>query len=210
MESVLDLADAARLTTEIKKVMKNLIKPAVLAAVTAALVWLPLQTQAQGQGGGGRRGNRGNFDPAQMRQRMMDNFRENLGVKSDDEWAVIEPRIQKVMDTQRETRSGMGMRGMFGFGGRRGGPPGGADAQNADQGQNQRRRNFGPQPSPAAQALEQAITSNASSETIKAKLDAYRAERKQNEAKLEEARTDLKKVLSLKQEAQMVMAGLLE
>jgi len=189
--------------------MKRLLKPAVLAVVTAVLAWLPVQGQAQGGGGGG--GGRGNFNPEEMRQRMMDNYRETLGVKNDDEWKVIEPRIQKVMEARRDVGFGMGMRGMMG--GRRGGQGGQAGGDNAEQNQNRRRAGgggFGGQPSPAAQALQQAIDSNASADTIKAKLAAYRDDRKDKEAKLEQARADLKKVLSVKQEAQLVMAGLLE
>src|ERR1041385_4905373 len=96
--------------------MKRLL--AVLAALTA-LVWLPIQTQAQQ--GGGR-----NMDPEQMRQRMMDGYKQALDIKSDDEWKAIEPRVTKVMDARREVGFGGGMRGMFG--GRRGGAGGGGGA----------------------------------------------------------------------------------
>jgi hypothetical protein len=174
----------------------------MLAAVTAILVWLPIQGRAQGGGGG-----RGNFNPEEMRARMMEGYKTALDVKDDEAWKAIEPRIQKVLDARRDVGfgGGMGMRGMMG--GRRGG--GGGD--NADQGQNQnRRRNMGGQTNPAAQALQQAIDSNASPETIKAKLTAYRDDRKDKEAKLEAARADLKKILSVKQEAALVVAGVLE
>ncbi len=187
--------------------MNRLLKPTVLAAVTAILVWLPIQSQAQGGGGGGR-GGRGDFNPEEMQRRMMEGYREGLNVTSDDEWKVIEPRIQKVLDARREVgfggMMGMGMRGAFG---RRGGPGG----DNADQPQNQqRRRGFGGQQSAAAQELQRAIESNAPADTIKAKLAAYRADRKEKEAKLQQAREELRKVLSVKQEAQAVLAGLLE
>src|SRR5262245_13173759 len=65
---------------------------------------------------------RGNFDPEQMRQRMMERYRESLEVKNDDEWKLIETRITKVTDAQRDARSGMmSAFGRGGFGGRRGG-----------------------------------------------------------------------------------------
>jgi hypothetical protein len=175
--------------------MKNILKPALLGVAAALLVWIPTHTQAQG---------RGNFDPEQMRQQMMDRYKEALDVKSDDEWKVIEPRIQKVLDARREVGFG-GMRGMFGP--RRGGGQGG---ENADQGQNQRRRAFGAQSSPAAQALQKAIDSNAPADEIKSKLAAYRDDRKQKQENLEKAQEDLKKVLKSKQEAAAVLAGLLE
>jgi hypothetical protein len=136
---------------------------------------------------------------------MMDNIRESMAVKSDDEWKVIEPRIQKVMDARQAVGFGGGMRGFA----RRGGPGGGGDnANNADQ--QRTRRNFGGEQSQAAQDLQSAIESGASADTIKAKLAAYRDDRKDKQAKLDQARADLKKVLTVKQEAAAVLAGLLE
>jgi hypothetical protein len=174
---------------------------AMLAAIAAIAFWLPVQTQAQGGGGGGG-GGRGNFDPEQMRQRMMERYKETL--KADDEaWKVIEPRIQKVTEARREVGAGgAGMRGMM-MGQRR---PGG---DNQDQGQN-RRANFGPQPSAAAQDLQKAVESNASADQIKSKLAAYREDRKAKQEKLDQAQAELKKVLSVKQEAMAVVAGLLD
>ena len=188
--------------------MKRLLKPAVLAAVKAILVWLPIQGRAQpAGGGGGGGGGRGNFDPEAMRQRMMDGYKQALDVQSDDEWKVIEPRIQKVTDARMNIGFG-GMRGMFG-GGRRGGGggPGGGNAQGDQQPQ---RRNFGPQPSATAQSLQSAIEAKAPADQIKAKLEAYRQERKDKQAALEKAQEDLKKVLNVRQEAAAVLAGLLD
>ena len=48
------------------------------------------------------RGGRGNFDPEQMRARMMERYRESFEVKDDAEWKLIEGRITKVMDARRE------------------------------------------------------------------------------------------------------------
>ena len=188
--------------------MKSLLKTAMLGAVTAMLIGLPLQSNAQqGGGGGGGGGGRGNFDPEQMRQRMMDRYKELLGVKNDDEWKGIEPRITKVTEARREANAGA-MRGMFGGGGRRGGGGGGGDTQ-GDQA-NTRRNNFGPQPSAAATDLQKALDSGASTDTIKAKLAALREDHKAKQEKLEQAQADLKKVLNLKQEAAAVLAGLLD
>jgi hypothetical protein len=139
-----------------------------------------------------------------MRQRMMDRYKEVLEVKTDDEWKVIEPRIQKVTEARREASSMGGMRGMFG--GRR--PGGGGGDNQGDQAQN--RRNFGPTPSAAATDLQKAIDSKASAETIKAKLAAYREDHKAKQASLEKAQEDLKKILNVRQEAAAVLAGLLD
>src|ERR1051326_785755 len=66
-----------------------------------------------GRGGGERGGRGGGFDPSQYRERRMSEAKEKLAA-SDDEWKVIEPKLQKVMDAQREMMMSM-------FGGRFGG-----------------------------------------------------------------------------------------
>jgi hypothetical protein len=58
--------------------------------------------------------------------------------------------------------------------------------------------------------LQKAIDAKAPGDEIKTKLAAYRTARKQKEATLETARQDLKKVLSVRQEAVAVMMGLLD
>lgn len=147
----------------------------------------------------GDRGGRGNFDPAQMRQRMMERIREEFDVKSDDEWKIIETRLSKVMEAQREARMGMG------FGGFRGPRRGGGDG-----GDNVRRNNPFGEPSPEAEALQKAVELKASSEELKTKLAKFRESRKAKEAALEKAQDDLRKVLSARQEAAAVLAGLLK
>ena len=146
-----------------------------------------------------RGGDRGNFDPAEMQKRMMDRYREQLEVKSDDEWKVIEPRVTKVMEARRDASMGGG----FGRGGR-GGPPGGGGG---DQGGG--RSPFGGEPSPEADALKKAVDAKAPAEEIKAKLAKFREAKKAKEAVLAKAQDELKKVLSLRQEATAVMSGLL-
>src|SRR5215213_6769631 len=69
------------------------------------------QNQGQGQGqrgqGGGRRG-QGGGDPAQFRQRMDERMKQTLGA-SDEEWAVLKPKIDKVQAAQRQAGGGRGM-----------------------------------------------------------------------------------------------------
>ncbi len=182
----------------------NQLSVVACAAFVMVLSAGPVAAQ-QGQG-------RGNFDPAEMRQRMMDNFRERLEIKGDDEWKAIQPLITKVTDARRD----IGFGGGFGFGrgGRRGGG-GGAGGGNADaqaNGNNQGgRRGFpGGEPSPEAEELQKAIDSNASKDELKAKLAKFRDARKEKEAKLAKAQEDLKKVLTVKQEASAVLMGLLQ
>jgi hypothetical protein len=172
----------------------------LLTAGMAALVCLGVnQALAQANNPGGRQG-RGNFDPAQFRERMMQNLREQLEVTDDSEWKAIEPMVQKVMDARMSSMSGMG-RGMFGR--RRGG---GDNNNNGDQ--PQRRGPFG-QPSPEADALQKAIDAKASKAEIKAALDKYVAARKAKQAELEKAQEDLRKVLTSRQEAIATLDGLL-
>jgi hypothetical protein len=144
----------------------------------------------------------GNFDPAAFRQRQMDNYRERLDVKSDDDWNKLEPIIGKVMDAQRDARMGMG----FGFGGRggRGGGGGGGNADGAN------RSRFGGTPTPEGEALEKAIDDKAPPEELKAKLAKFREARAQKEAALTKTQDELRKALSPRQEAAAVLAGLLK
>lgn len=164
------------------------------------------QAGGGGQGGSGGRQGRGNWDPEQMRQRMMERIREQLAVKDDAEWGLIEARIKKI----NEARPGMG-RGFGGFGGGPGGPggAGGPGGPGGPGGGRQGRGGFG-QPNPDAEALQTALDSGASADDIKAKLATYRASAKQKEAQLEKAQDELRQLLSVKQEARAVLLGLLK
>lgn len=175
----------------------------LLLAGTAALLSLGLtQTSLAQQDNGGPPpgGGRRNFDPAQFRQRMMDNLKEQLEVTDDAEWKAMEPLVQAVMEARMASMSGMG-RGMFG-GARRRGNDGGGD-------QPQRRGPFGQQPSAEAEALQRAIDSKAPKAEVKAALEKYIAYRKAKQADLERAQEQLRKVLTSRQEAIATLDGLL-
>ena len=176
----------------------------ILSTATGSLLAqneAPAAPQGAPGGPGGRQG-RGNWDPEQMRQRVMERIREQLAVKDDSEWGVIESRIKKINDA----RSGMG-RGFGGFGGP--GGPGGPGGQGGRPGGRQGQGGFG-QPNPDAEALQTALDSGASADDIKSKLTAYRASAKQKEAQLEKAQDELRQLLSVKQEARAVLLGLLK
>ncbi len=155
---------------------------------------------AGGQGGdrGGRGG--GNFDPAQFQQRMMERVKEQLEVTDETEWKALEPTVQKVMDARRETMAS-GIGGLFRGRGQRGG--GGGDQQN-------RRPSMFGEPSAEAQGLEKAIEAKAAKDDLKAAMAKFRAAKKDKEAKLKAAQEDLRKVLTLRQEAIAVSNGYLD
>jgi len=183
--------------------MKILNQLSVVASA-AFVMFLSANPVAAQQGQG-----RGNIDPAEFRQRMMDNYRERLEIKGDEEWKAIQPLIEKVTEARREVGfGGGGFAFGRGGGGRRGG--GNADAQANGNNQGGRRGFRGGEPSPEAEELQKAIDSNASKDELKAKLAKFRDARKDKEAKLAKAQEDLKKVLSVKQEAAAVLMGLLQ
>jgi len=145
------------------------------------------------------RDRRGGFDPAQMRERMMGFYREQLEIKDDAEWKVIEPLIQKVNEARMAMFSGRG--GMFGGRGGPGGPGGGPD-RGGDRG------SFG-QRNPETEALQKAAEGKASNTELKAALARYAEGRKAKQAELEKAQDELRKVLSVRQEAIATLRGLL-
>ena len=170
-----------------------------IGGVAAALFLGAGSVSAQNGGGGG-----GNFDPAQMQQRIMDNAREQLGLTNDTDWNAIQPLVQKVMDARRDTMGG-GMGRLLGRG-NRGGNNNNANANNNGG----RRGGFGGTPSPEAEALQKAIDDNAPTAQVKAALAKYHASQKDKQAKLVQAQENLRKVLTVKQEAQAALLGLVE
>jgi hypothetical protein len=172
------------------------------------------QGQGQGGGGGGRRG----FDPEQFRQRMAERMKTALGA-TDEEWNVLQPKIEKVQTLQRQTSGGRGMGMLFaggrggrgpGGGGPGGGGPGGGGPGGGGPGVP---GGFPQDDSPVAQKardLQQAIEGNAGADQIKAKLAALREARAKAREQLTAAQGELKELLTAKQEAALVVMGMLE
>lgn len=184
--------------------MKLLGKTLSMAAAIFALSVGAQSTFAQ-RGGG-------NFDPAEMQKMIMERMRTSFDVKDDGEWKLISERITAVSDARRAAQSGGGMGAMFGRGGRggAGGTPGGAPADANAGGGQQRRGGFGGTPNPDMEALQKAIEDKAPAEQIKTLLAKVRESNKAAESKLETAQVELKKVLSVRQEAVAVTFGLLK
>lgn len=163
-------------------------------ALTASALLATAQDTPPPSGDRPGRGDRPGFNMDEFRKRMDSMLKESLKA-SDDEWTVLQPLIEKVQTKQRE---GMTSRfaGMIGnlFGGRGPGGPGG------DRGG-----------SPESQALRTALeNSSVTPEDLKAKLTALRESRKKAEAEMVAAREDLRKVVSVRQEAVLVSMGVLE
>lgn len=176
--------------------MNTFIKSLSLLVVTAVFASVTVDISAQerdrnrdrGNRERGERGNRGNFDRSQIMERIMERYRENLGI-SVAEWKVVQPKVQAVMDNRISGTSGM----MSFFGGR--GSRGRGDSST--------------EKTPTSELRDLLEKDDASKGDIKAKLAAYRADRKAREAKLKKAQEDLRQLLTIKQEAQAVLAGLL-
>ncbi len=182
--------------------MKRTVKTILLAAVAGALVILPQNAMGQGRGGQRGQGGFGNFDPEQMRQRMMQRYQEQLEA-SDDEWKVIQPLLEDVMGKQREAMGGRfgGMGMMF----RR---PGGDRGGDAAQGRRGGPRGDG---NPEVDALRAALEDDSTSPAeLNAKLKALRDSRKKAADDLNKSREKLRAVLTPRQEAMLVLVGTLD
>lgn len=146
----------------------------------------------------GGRGQRGNFDPAQFRQRMMDRYRERLEITDDSEWKAVQPLIQNVMDAR--TAASSGGRAAFGRGPRRTGED---NQTTSAQRPNSTREN------PAAEELQKAIDAKVPAPEMKTAVAKYMDSRKAKQADLDKAREALRAVLTSRQEAIAVLSGLL-
>jgi hypothetical protein len=175
-----------------------------LGVLVAGLMMSTVATMAQGAGGRGGGGG-GNFDPEQMRARMAERMKEQMRA-TDEEWKVIQPLLEDVQAKQRDVAMGR-MGGMMGrAGGAQAGGPGagrpGADARGG-------MRAGGP--SPEVEALGKTLeVENPPASELRARLAAVREARKKAEAELDQAQEKLRQVLTLRQEAQCVMMGLLK
>ena len=146
------------------------------------------------------------------RKTAMDNFRKEASKRmqdqmgaTDDEWKVLEPKIQKVRELQQASRGGFGG-GFGGFGNRgpRGDRPAGYNpaSQPAEKQSDTQK---------AADALREALKNkDAKPEALKKALTTLRDARAKAKTDLDKARKDLQDVLTVRQEAALVAAGVLE
>jgi len=176
----------------------------IMPLIAAGLFTLP--TMAQNQQGGP-----GGFDPSQFRQRMLDRVKDALGA-SDEEMQALGPKIEKVFTLQMEMN--MGRAGMFRRNGGQGGQ-GGPGGQNAAGGQAAPATPQDSQPTSAlvtaTRELQAALDNKDSKpEDIKAKLQIYRDAKAAAKADLTKAQGELRDLLTQRQEATLVMMGMLD
>ena len=206
-----------------------MLRKVVSLSVVGCVVALAVASLSMAQPQGGPGGMRGNFDPERMQQMMQERMREQLGATA-EEWKILGPRVTKVMTLSRQAGGGMRMGRMFmgrgrGPGGQ--GAPGGPGGPNADSDRGNRgnRGNRGDRPqrprggmlgetSPVDTAADELQTTlenaSATPEEIKGKLTALRTAKEKAKQELAVAQKDLREVLTLRQEAQLVVMGLLD
>ncbi len=141
----------------------------------------------------------------QFRQQMQERMREQLGV-SEEEWKVLYPRIEKVQQLQRQTRGGFwstaGGGARQGRRGRRGG-----QAQRPENAPQRERSEI----EKKTEALRNLLEDKSSgAEPLKAALDALRKARTKAQQELQAARKELRNVVTVRQEAQLVLLGILD
>jgi len=191
---------------------RKVIAVGVVGCLVALIVAGVSVGQPQGRAGQ-RGGQRGMFDPQRMRQMMEERMKEQLGC-TDQEWQVLGPRVTKVMNLSRQTGMGAGMGRMF-MRGRRG-PEGGPQGGPQDGGPGGRRGSrgpFGQEPTAvdnASDALQTTLeNASAAPNEIKTKLTALRTAKEKTRQDLATAQKELREVLTLRQEAQLVLMGML-
>lgn len=177
-------------------------------AVAFFLVIAPHSTFAQAAGGqnNGGRANRqrggANADPAQRREQALTRIKEQLGA-TDDEWKVLQPKVDALMTAQADVRAGA--RGAAGGRGQRGNR-GGQNAQPA--------ATPPANESAVAKAMTELRTAVADKATppeeLAKKLAALHEAKEKAAAARTAAQKDLKDLLTARQEAILVQNGMLE
>jgi len=166
-----------------RKTSLVLAAAALLVAVSANWVF----SQQQG-------GRAGGWDPAQMRQRMEARMKEALGV-ADDEWEVLQPKIEGIQTLSGQLR-GSRFRGMFSG---RGGSRATESARELTEIETKQQE---------LQALLDGTDTKP--QGIRKKLAELRDARAKVTQELAKAREDLRQVVTIRQEAVLVLMGTLE
>ncbi len=123
--------------------------------------------------------------------RMLTKLREQLDVTDDEEWTLIAERITKVNELRRNVGGAAGPKG----------------APLGDRKKSSARADGSMQTEQAA--LRAAVRDKLPDAEVKARLARVHELHQQNEAKFAQAQAELRSVLTVRQEAVAVMAGLL-
>lgn len=145
----------------------------------------------EGWGERGARGERGEFDMEAARERRredrLNRIKEGLGA-TDDEWMVLRPRIERIQEIDRAATTGA-IRGRLPL----------ADDR---------------EPTEIETAIRELYETlgdeTATTEQINEKLTALRLAREKHAQEIEEAREELRELVTARQEAELVLRGILE
>lgn len=196
----------------------------LLTALLLIALSAPVATAQDGEGRQRRQ-----FDPQQMRERMeqfrqqrAERMREDLGFEKDEWEQVVNPLVQEVEGKRREVTiyasSGFGRGGMGGFimRGNRGGRDNRGDRSDRDN-RSDRSGRDNDSTRPASEArqhvtvLREALEDeNTDADAIKTALKQLRSGRADAQKKLAQSRKKLRELLTARQEAQMVLMGVLD
>ncbi len=174
--------------------------------MTTGSAWAQVADEKGGDSGETSQKQRGQgrtqVDSEQIQQRIVQRYQELLGM-SDEEWAVIGPYVLKVSTLSSSTQSRITVLRMM-MGGRGNTTQGTQDqAQTRGRGMTTQDENL--------QALQTLLEDEgATSDEIKTKLSALRKAREAATLELATARKELRELLTLRQEALLVVMGLLE
>ena len=188
--------------------MKHLL-PSGLFLVLAGVLALTPFAQAQ-RGGGADRGDRNQ----RIQERIMGAIQQTLEAP-DDEWEILQPMVSKIYALQNEMRpsrmslfAGRGRGGTEGRGRGRGqfGERDGEREGNREGNREGRGRNQG---DAASTALSEAIESGDAAQIKKALTD-LRDQREKQADELKKTQDKLRQIVTLKQEATLVVHGFLD
>jgi len=165
-----------------------------LGLISAVLLAGTNDSLAQNASNSSRRRSRQNSE--QRLEQRLERYRELLEITNNDEWKVIQPRLEKVLKDQEETR----VRSDF------------------ERRSRSRRNRDASSNNTSSRAVNQDVETlhNASTNTtiskeeMKAKLAKYRNAQKAKETTLAKDQEELRKLLSVRQEAIAVLNGLLK
>jgi len=179
----------------------------------------PAQPGQQGQRGRtrGQNGQNGQQrDPAQFRQQMQDRMREAMGA-TPDEWALLQPKIEKIQQLQRAASAGRGgMALLYGNRNNTADPNAAAGGRGGrgNRGQGANGTTGNDPPSPVATKAQELQTTLQNKDTppdeLKQKLSELRQARTKAKADLGKAQEELREIVTVRQESVLVTIGILE